>query len=150
MPLHHTVPCAAFLVRTGDAAYLHLGDTGDTDAVWDAARPLLEAHQLRAVSLEWSFPADEKLAAMTGHLARGSFLKQLAKLAGVDAPKDASMTDADALALARTLAPHFKDCRIFVIHVKALSYDAVRAEVTALQHEGLDLVLPEQGESYRF
>ncbi|MBS2028602.1 MAG: 3',5'-cyclic-nucleotide phosphodiesterase [Deltaproteobacteria bacterium] len=149
--LHHTVPSAAFLVRAGDAAYLHLGDTGDTDAVWEAARPLLAAHQLRAVSVEWSFPVDEKLAAMTGHLARGSFLKQLAKLAGVAVEKDAAaITDADALALARTLAPHFKDCRIFVIHVKALSYDAVKADVTALQHEGLDLVLPEQGESYRF
>ena len=151
VPLHHTVASAAYVIRQGDAAYLHLGDTGDTDAVWEVARPLLKAHQLRAVSMELSYPTDEKLAALTGHLARASFLKQLAKLAGVDVEKEAvSMNDADVRALAKQLAPRFKDVRIFVIHVKALSYDAVKTEVEAMKHEGLDLVMPEQGESYRF
>jgi 3',5'-cyclic-nucleotide phosphodiesterase len=151
-PLRHAVPSAAFLIRSGGEAYLHLGDTGPSDAVWAAARPLLQTHHLRAVALELSYAAtDEKLAALTGHLARGSFLRELAKLAGVPAPSPAeAMSDADALALARALAPAFRDCPVFVIHVKALAYDRVKAEVAALQQAGLNLVLPEQGGRYRF
>ena len=106
----------------------------------------------RGIALEMSYgPSDEKLAALTGHLAPGSFLLELAKLAGIATPRPAAaMTEADALALARRRAPSFKDCPVIVIHVKALSYDAVKREVAALKAAGLNLILPEQGESYRF
>lgn len=151
--LDHAVPSAAFLIQSGDAAYLHLGDTGITHAVWQRARPLLRAHRLRAVTLELSYGANaEALAATTGHLARNSFLLQLNELAQaqVVTKKPAELTDAEALALAHALAPSFADCPVIVTHVKALSYDRVRAEVQALQQAGLNLILPEQGQSYRF
>jgi len=148
--LHHAVPSAAFLVRRGAQAYLHLGDTGATQAVWELARPLLRAHQLHAISLEMSYgPGDEKLAALTGHLARNSFLLELAKLAEVPPPAGVAMSQSEALALATRLAPFFRDCPVIVIHVKALSYDAVKREVAALKAAGLNVILPEQGGSYR-
>lgn len=152
IPVHHAVPGAAFLIRSGDAAYLHFGDTSATQAAWDAARPLLASKQLRAVSLEVSFPAaQERLAESSGHLTRSSFLLELAKLAGIQTTIAArEMTDAEAVALAAKLAPSFRDCPVFVIHVKALGYDRVKAEVAALQKAGLNLVMPVQGETYRF
>jgi 3',5'-cyclic-nucleotide phosphodiesterase len=150
--VNHAVPGAAFLIRAGDAAYLHFGDTAATQAAWDAARPLLASKALRAVSLEMSFPASqEALAESSGHLTRSSFLLELAKLAGVTSTLDArKMSDADAVALATQLAPAFRDCPVFVIHITALGYDEVRKEVEALQKAGLNLILPEQGRSYRF
>jgi 3',5'-cyclic-nucleotide phosphodiesterase len=152
IPVNHAVPGAAFLIRSGNAAYLHFGDTAATQAAWDAARPLLQSTQLRAISLEMSFPASqEALAENSGHLTRSSFLLELAKLAGVKTPLSArTMSDPDAVALAKQLAPSFRDCPVFVIHVKALGYDQVKTEVEALQQAGLNLVLPEQGQTYRF
>ena len=152
IPVNHDVPGAAFLVRSGDAAYLHFGDTAATAAAWDAARPLLQSGDLRAISLEMSFPASqEALAESSGHLTRSSFLLELAKLAGVRSTLSAkTMSEADAVALARELAPFFHDCPVFVIHVKALGYDQVQREVEALQQAGLNLILPEQGQTYRF
>jgi cAMP phosphodiesterase len=150
--VNHAVPGAAFLIRAGDAAYLHFGYTGATHAAWNAARPLLASNELRAISLEMSFPASQEgLAESSGHLTRSSFLLELAKLAGVTTSIDPrQMTDADAAALAAKLAPSFRDCPIFVIHIKALGYDQVKKEVGALQRTGLNLILPEQGETYRF
>ena len=150
--VNHAVPGAAFLIRSGEAAYLHFGDTAATEQAWDAARPLFESKALRAISLEMSFPAaQEAVAESSGHLTRSSFLLELAKLAGVKTTLGAkTMSDTDAVALARQLAPSFRDCPVFVIHVKALGYDRVKTEVEALQKAGLNLVLPEQGKTYRF
>lgn len=150
--VNHAVPGAAFLIRSGDAAYLHVGDTAATQAVWDAARPLLQSGSLRAIALEMSFPAaQEALAQSSGHLTRSSFLLELAKLANLTTTLNArTMRDADAVSLARELAPSFRNCPVFVIHIKALGYDRVKAEVAALQKAGLNLILPEQGDTYRF
>ena len=150
--VNHAVPGAAFLIRSGDAAYLHFGDTAATETAWASARPLLASKALRAISLEMSFPASqEALAASSGHLTRSSFLLELAKAAGVKTTLSArTMSDADAVSLARQLAPSFRDCPVFVIHVKALGYDQVKREVEALQKAGLNLIMPQEGETYRF
>ncbi len=150
--VNHTVAGAAFLIRSGDAAYLHFGDTAATQEAWDAARSLLASGALRAIALEMSFPASqESLAETSGHLTRSSFLLELARLAGVSSTLRArTMSDAEAVALAKQLAPAFRDCPVFVIHVKALGYDEVKREVEALQQAGLNLILPEQGRGYRF
>ena len=150
--LEHTVPSAAFLIHSGEAAYLHLGDTGPTTRVWEVARPLLASGALRAVALELSFPeAQQPLALTSRHLTRNLYLLELAKLAGLPAPlPPPSMDPAQAVALARTLAPHFRACPVLVIHIKAQGYDQVRAELAPLQAAGLNLIVPEQGETYRF
>jgi cAMP phosphodiesterase len=150
--LEHTVPSAAFLIHAGEATYLHLGDTGPTTQVWEVARPLLSSGSLRAVALELSFPeAQQPLALTSRHLTRNLFLLELAKLAGLAGPlPPASMDPAQAVALARALAPHFRTCPVLVVHIKAQGYDQVRAELAPLQAAGLNLIVPEQGETYRF
>lgn len=150
--VNHAVPGAAFLIRSGNDAYLHVGDTAATHAAWDAARPLLQSGSLRAISLEMSFPAaQEALAESSGHLTRSSFLLELAKLADVKTGLNPrTMSDTEAVSLARQLAPAFRDCPVFVIHIKALGYDRVASEVGALQQAGLNLILPEEGGTYRF
>jgi cAMP phosphodiesterase len=147
VPLTHPVPCAAFLVTTaaGDA-YLHLGDTGPTAAVWAAARPLLAARRLRALAVEVSFPSgQEALGARSGHLTPHTLLLELAKLVELAAPLPA--TDA---ALAARLAPALAGLPIVTLHIKARAYDEVVGELAALRAAGLNLVVPVQGERYRF
>jgi cAMP phosphodiesterase len=157
IPLAHPIPCAAFLVTTdaGAAApaYLHLGDTGATTAVWEAARPLLRARRLRALAVEVSFPArEEALAARSGHLTPRSLVVELAKLAGLAGPlpAPADLSAEDAARLAARVAPALAGLPILVLHIKALAYDDVVAELAPLRAAGLHLVVPAQGEAYSF
>ena len=151
-PLRHPVDSAGFLVTVGEDAYLHLGDTSASEAVWALARPPLARGRLRAVAIEVSFPAaKETLAAATGHLTPRSLLVELAKLAGLPGtPEAARMSETEARALAGRLGPRLRGCTIVAIHIKALEYDQVVAELEALRAAGLPLLIPQQGERYRF
>lgn len=151
-PLKHPVDSAGFLITAGEEAYLHLGDTSASEAVWTIARPYLARGRLRAVAIEVSFPgAKESLAAATGHLTPRSLVVELAKLAGLPDPPDAArMSEAEARALAGRLAPRLRGCTVVAIHIKALEYDQVVAELEALRAAGLPLLIPQQGERYRF
>lgn len=157
IPLKHTIPCAAFLLTTdggADApAYLHLGDTGATTAVWEAARPLLRAGRLRGLAVEVSFPSrEEALAARSGHLTPRSLVVELAKLAALPAPLPAAdkLSPEETRRLAARVAPALAGLPILVIHVKALAYDDVVAELAPLRAAGLHLIVPEQGGDYLF
>lgn len=151
--LHHTVPCAAFLISAGAELYAHLGDTGPTQAVWNACRPALEKGRLRAIAVEVSYPAAmEGLALLTGHLTRSSLLLELNKLTRTvkDPPPASGMTEAQARLLSRQLAPELRGVTLLATHLKAAAYDQIAAELGVLRQEGLHLVLPEQGRLYEF
>jgi cAMP phosphodiesterase len=138
VPLEHPVPSAAFLIGRGDAFYLHLGDTGPTDAVWKRARPLLANGSLRAIAVEVSFPTkDEALAKSSGHLTPALLLSELAKLTGTEATPKA-------------LGAALRGCRVVAIHIKASQYEKVVAELEPLSAAGLPLVIPQQGAGYSF
>ena len=55
----HTVPASGFIVHDGKSGLVYSGDTGPTQALWDAAR---SCPQVRAIILECSFP--NRLAAI--------------------------------------------------------------------------------------
>jgi cAMP phosphodiesterase len=149
VPITHIAGTAAFLIQSGDAFYLHLGDTGPTQQVWDVAGPLLRRGKLRAISIEFSYPsADEQAAIATSHLTRNLVLGELAKLAGVEAQALAS--DADAVGLAKRLAPLLEGVTIFAAHIKAQKYEQVSKELAALEGSGLKIIVPQQGKAYRF
>jgi glyoxylase-like metal-dependent hydrolase (beta-lactamase superfamily II) len=155
VPLRHTIDSAAFILERDGAAFVHLGDTGASTAVWDAVRPFFTAHRLRAIAIEVSFAAaQEGLAAQTGHLTRNSLLLELNTLAQVHDPASlptaAAMRDDQAVALAQSLAKAFAGCPILAIHLKALAYDQVAAELRALRDVGLPVVVPEVGQTYVF
>jgi cAMP phosphodiesterase len=135
----HPVPTAAYFLREpGGAVYLHAGDTGPTEALWARARPLLAGRALRAMALEVSFPTRlEGLARRTGHLTPALLLGELAKLTG---------TAADPAAIARAL----DGIPIVAIHIKGTDYDEVKRELLVLAGAGLRVVIPSQGERYRF
>jgi cAMP phosphodiesterase len=157
IPLVHPVPSAAFLVTTdgsdGAPAYLHLGDTSASTAVWESARPLLRAGRLRAVAIEVSFPSrEEALAARSGHLTPRTLVIELAKLAGLSGPLPApeGLIGEDVRRLAARVAPGLAGLPIVILHIKALAYDDVVAELAPLRAAGLHLIVPVQGETYAF
>jgi 3',5'-cyclic-nucleotide phosphodiesterase len=138
LPLIHAIPSAAFLVTSGADAYLHLGDTGPSSAVWEAARPYLTAGHLRAIAVEQSFPSTRDAdATVTGHLTPHLLIAELAKLAGCE-PTVAAVVS------------HLRGVHIVAIHIKAADYDKVVAELHELRRAGLEIIIPEQGEAYRF
>src|SRR2546428_333320 len=51
--VNHTVPTAGFIVHDGSTGVVYSGDTGPTEALWQAARGL---RGLRAVIVEFAFP----------------------------------------------------------------------------------------------
>jgi 3',5'-cyclic-nucleotide phosphodiesterase len=77
-PLSHGTPyqSTAFLVRSGDAYLLYLGDTGaDTiehsdklHLLWRRVAPLIRAGQLKAIFIEVSFPDEQPEKLLFGHL----------------------------------------------------------------------------------
>jgi cAMP phosphodiesterase len=154
IPLHHEVESAGYFVFNGSDAYLHLGDTGQTEAVWRAARPLLAHGKLRAVAIEVSWPAGrEELAVRTGHLTTRSLLLELNKLARAwdgPLPPATTMDRGRALDLAARLAPRLDGVTIIALHVKALDHDQTVAELAEYRHIGLRIVVPVQAALYRF
>jgi 3',5'-cyclic-nucleotide phosphodiesterase len=78
IPLVHTVPSCAFVIRKDGRSILVCGDTTTTTEVWDVANAL---DDLRGVVLECSFPdGEEDLARLTGHLTPSLFAAEVAKL----------------------------------------------------------------------
>lgn len=133
----HTVPGAGYLFRApSGAAFVHLGDTGPTEAYFPAVRPLLAAGKLRALSLECSFASrDESLAIKTGHLTPTLIVRHLQALlgqgkAGKPGPRPAP---SELRALARALGP----TRILIQHIKPASEAEILKELAGYAGFGL-------------
>lgn len=77
--VHHTVDTAGFIIDDGAAALGFSGDTGPTDALWDA---LNATPRLEALLMEVSFPnAQQGLATVSGHHTPQTLLTDLKKYA---------------------------------------------------------------------
>lgn len=101
-PLSHggTSESTAFLVESGAASLLYLGDTGPDAvegkgrlrALWTQVAPLVRAKTLRAIFLEASYPSDRPDEKLYGHLTPrwvNAELGVLASLVGADDPASA-------------------------------------------------------------
>ena len=74
----HTVPTAGFIVHDGSTGFIYSGDTGPTDALWQAARGM---RGLRAVILECAFPNRlGRLAEFAKHMTPELIRRELDKL----------------------------------------------------------------------
>src|SRR6202012_1136330 len=91
--LSHGAPyeSTAFLVRSGDAWMLYLGDTG-ADSVehsdklhllWQAVAPLLRAGKLKALFIETSFPSRQPDRSLFGHLTPRWLTAEMKDLEGL-------------------------------------------------------------------
>jgi 3',5'-cyclic-nucleotide phosphodiesterase len=78
IPLDHTVPSQAYLVRKGERAVIVCGDTTTTGALWETAN---ETEGLAGVLVECAWPdALEELAVASQHMAPRLLLADLRKL----------------------------------------------------------------------
>jgi len=100
-PLSHGNPyeSTAFLVRHDDDYILYLGDTGaDTveqsdklKRLWEVIAPLIKLKKLKAIFIETSFPDEQPVKQLFGHLTPALLMSELhvlSKLTGVDAMKE--------------------------------------------------------------
>ncbi len=107
IPVDHVVPTFGFLVQAPGVAVAIPSDTGPTASFWATAAA---ATDLKAVFLDASFPnALEKLALASKHLTPKLFAAEAEKLA--------------------------RDVLFFAVHIKPRYYDAVVAELNALNLE---------------
>jgi cAMP phosphodiesterase len=142
--LSHAAPyqSTAFLVRSQDSYVLYLGDTG-ADAVekndrlrqlWQTVQPLVQAHQLKAIFIEASYPNAQPTTQLFGHLTPALLMQELGVL-GELAGKEA-----------------LRGLPVIITHLKPTTSNEALikkqlAEANALQ---LKLVFPEQGRALQF
>lgn len=143
-PLSHGsgVQSTAFLMRSQGSYLLYLGDTGADDLekshrlhdLWVAVQPLVQAHQLKAIFIEASYPDSQPPAQLFGHLTPALLLRELAALGQLAGPA----------------ALH--GLPIVVTHLKpaAGSEETIRQQLSAGNSLGLKLVFPEQGRALTF
>lgn len=132
----------AFLVRNGDAYLLYFGDTGadsveDTDKlqkVWEAVSPLIKAHKLKAIFIEVSFPNEQPIKLLFGHLTPALLQRELAALA--------TLTGRTTL----------KDLPVVITHRKpgGDQEERIRRQLLAHNSLGVKLIFPEQGRRLNF
>jgi 3',5'-cyclic-nucleotide phosphodiesterase len=146
-PLSHGAPyqSTAFLVKSGEACLLYLGDTG-ADSVehsdklhllWQAAAPLVRAGQLKAIFIEVSFPSEQSDKSLFGHLTPHWLMEE--------------MKDLERLAGPGSL----KGLPVVITHMKPASDHGdqeatIRQELTANNPLQLQLIFPEQGRRLEF
>lgn len=139
-PLSHSnLTSTAFLVSSGDAYILYLGDTGP-DAVeksqnlhklWLAVAPLVKAKKLKAIMIETSFPDEQPDKTLFGHLTPHWLM--------------AEMNDLGALTGVNTL----KGFNIIITHVKPpqVNITKLKQQLKAENTLGLNLIFPAQGKA---
>ncbi len=76
VPVTHPVESVGFILEKGKSVLAMSGDTGPTDALWEALR---QVKNLEALLLETSFPnALQRLADQSGHLTPQTMAEELA------------------------------------------------------------------------
>ena len=81
----------AFLLHNGDDYLLYFGDTGADSVehstklhqVWAAISPLVKSGHLKAVLIEVSFPDEQPVKSLFGHLTPGLLVRELRNLAAL-------------------------------------------------------------------
>ena len=82
--VNHPVPATGFVLKEPGTTIVYTGDTGPTEAIWEAAR---EEEELGALLVETSFPNSmNDLALKSGHLTPDLLVKELDLLDRPDVP----------------------------------------------------------------
>jgi ribonuclease BN (tRNA processing enzyme) len=116
----HSVPTSGFIVHDGSAGLVYSGDTGPTEALWQAARGL---GGIRAVLLECAFPDRlRELAAVSRHLTPSLVRREIDKMPA--------------------------DVPVWIFHVKPQFHDETIAELHELSGGRVSII--EQDKTYTF
>ena len=132
----------AFLVRNGENDLLYFGDTGADSVehsdklqrIWQSVSPLVKAGRLKAIFIEVSFPNEQPVKSLFGHLTPALLnqtLKALAALTGTDA---------------------LHGLPVVITHRKpgGDQEERIRRQLLAGNPLGVKLVFPEQGRELSF
>lgn len=143
-PLSHSAPyqSTAFLVSYRQQYILYLGDTGaDTversdklRLLWQEVAPLVKARRLKAIFIEVSFPDEQPLKQLFGHLTPTLLMQEMQALG--------SFCGMAAL----------KGLPVVVTHIKPSGNNetAIRGQLAQLNKLQLRLIFPEQGKALSF
>jgi len=143
-PLSHSTPyqSTAFLVNHQQQYLLYLGDTGaDTiehsdklQLLWQAVAPLVKSQQLKAIFIEVSFPDEQPLKQLFGHLTPALLMQEMKTLG--------SLSGADAL----------RGLPLVITHIKPSGNNeaAIRRQLARQNNLQLKLIFPEQGKVLTF
>jgi cAMP phosphodiesterase len=137
--LSHAAPyqSTAFLVRSQNSYVLYLGDTG-ADAIektdrlrqlWQAVLPLVQAHQLKAIFMEASYPNVQLTTQLFGHLTPALLMQEMGVL-GQLAGKEA-----------------LRGLPLIITHLKPTPGNEalIKRQLSAANTLQLKLIFPEQG-----
>lgn len=143
-PLSHVEPyhSTAFLVRHNDQYILYLGDTG-ADSVehsnklqllWQQVAPLVASKQLKAIFIEVSFPDEQPVKQLFGHLTPRLLMQELTALNNLAGPGSLQ---------------HFP---VVITHIKPSGNQeaAIHRELEQQNSLGVQLVFPKQAEPLVF
>jgi cAMP phosphodiesterase len=136
---HSNLTSTAFLVKSGDAYILYLGDTGPDEIekshnlynLWKAIAPLIKSKKLKAIMIEASFPNEQPDTTLFGHLTPRWLMKEMEALC--------ALTGMDAL----------KGFNVIITHLKPpqINIDKIKVELKTENKLHLNLIYPEQGKS---
>jgi len=112
VPVSHVVPTCGYLVSNGSGTVVFSGDTGPTEAIWEAARRVPD---LRAVFAECSFPDGmSEIAEISRHLTPATLKAELQKMPAA--------------------------VPVFLYHMKPPTLEALASEVAALNERRLRIL----------
>jgi 3',5'-cyclic-nucleotide phosphodiesterase len=143
-PLSHSAPyqSTAFLVNCQRQYILYLGDTGaDTmersdklQLLWQEVAPLVKSRRLKAIFIEVSFPDEQPLKQLFGHLTPALLMQEMQQLG----------TFSGMAAL--------KGLPVVITHIKPSGNNeaAIRRQLAQQNNLGLQLIFPEQGKALTF
>lgn len=137
-PLSHSDPyqSTAFLVRYDSSYILYLGDTGADEIektnnlhlLWEKVAPLIQTRKLKGIFIEVSFPDQQPVAQLFGHLTPKLLMhemKNLSKLTGKNA---------------------MKQCKVLITHIKPAGNNEskIKEQLKQLNTLKLQLIFPQQ------
>ncbi len=132
----------AFLMGYQDSYMLYLGDTGSDEIeksdklhqLWEAIAPLIKAKQLKGIMIEVSFPDEQPVKSLFGHLTPHLLMQEMRVLGGI------AGTDA------------MKGLPIVITHIKPSGHHEadIKNELTVQNTLGLQLIIPAQGKQLVF
>ena len=132
----------AFLVRNDQESLLYFGDTGadsvehadKIEIVWQAITPLVKAGHLKAIFIEVSFPNEQPVKSLFGHLTPALLNQELKALAALTG--DAAL----------------RGLPVVITHRKPSGdqEERIRQQLLAYNPFGVKLIFPEQGRRLSF
>jgi cAMP phosphodiesterase len=133
---------AAFLLRSHDSYLLYLGDTGADEVekstnlyqLWQAIRPLVQRHQLKAIFIEASYANAQPPQQLFGHLTPALLMQEMTALAQLTGPAT------------------LRGLPVVITHIKPSPGNeaTIRKQLAAANVLQLQLIFPVQGEPLAF